>query len=111
MGVGQYWDKRDIMSGTIRIYNRVIKKCHRDNLDDGIARHIKDMDFSSSLRNAIHHYGFPFIKFGQICMGKCKACRNRKLDQKYQRKIRNREFQQIVKLELRKSPFLPTFNI
>ena len=96
------------MTDTQRIYNRFIKKCHRNDLDDGIITDIREINVHDSLRNAIHKYGFPFVKFGELCMGKCKACRNRKLDQKYQRKVRNREFQQIVKLELRKSPFSPS---
>jgi hypothetical protein len=57
---------------------------------------------NSSLRNSVHDYGFLYHPYAQICMGNCSLCKDAKKDQKYIRKARKVEFQQIIKEEMQK---------
>jgi hypothetical protein len=70
------------MSHTKRIYNKKIKKAQRYNIED------------------INHnmVGFPYVRYGYICMGRCKMCRDSEKDQRVERKRRKEQFN----LELRK---------
>jgi hypothetical protein len=78
------------MTRTIRIYNLPhIKKAQRPRLVpseftlDG--RIIKDNSRDS-------YTGFPFAEYGQICMGRCRFCRDPHKDQIIQRKRRKSAF-------------------
>lgn len=75
------------MSRTRRIYNRIVKKAHRYYV--GIDSFIK----------SIHEYGLAYHPYRVLCMGHCNFCRGSKLDQKYQRKIRKREFMRALNEE------------
>jgi hypothetical protein len=68
----------------------------------GLKEQVENGVINNSLRNAIHDYGFLYHPYAQICMGNCSLCRDAKKDQKYIRKARKSEFQQILKEEMQK---------
>ena len=98
------------MTRTKRIYNKPnLKKTHRIDLTDNsisnrlsLKKQLENGTLNHSLRNAIHDYGFLYHPYAQICMGNCSMCRDAKQDQKYIRKARKSEFQQILKEEMQK---------
>jgi hypothetical protein len=94
----------NVMSHTRRIYNRIIKKCHRIKLNLIPSRSIKDMvesgEINNPLRNAVHDYGVVYHPYAWLCMGKCPGCRDRSKDQHHLRKIRKVEFRRLVRREV-----------
>jgi len=90
------------MSRTRRIYNRIIRKCHRNDLTQESIVSILEMNewIKSSLKYAVHSYGFPYHPFLQICMGRCGHCRDHSKDQHHLRKIRKVEFMWLVRKEV-----------
>lgn len=97
------------MTRTKRIYNKPnLKKTHRIDLTNNtytrmsLEVQVETGVINSSLRNSVHEYGFLYHPYAQVCMGNCPMCRDAKKDQKYIRKARKSEFQQILKKEMQK---------
>jgi hypothetical protein len=98
------------MTRTKRIYNKPnLKKAHRIDLSITdipnrltLKEQVETGVINSSLRNSVHEYGFLYHPYAQMCMGNCPMCRNAKKDQKYIRKARKSEFQQMLKEEMQK---------
>jgi len=97
------------MTRTKRIYNKPnLKKTHRIDLTkntySSMSLEVQEElgILNSSLRYAVHDYGFLYHPYAQICMGNCSMCRDAKKDQKHIRKARKSEFQQIIKEEMKK---------
>jgi len=88
------------MSDTERIYNRKnLKKTPRYNLDD--PRFAGDLKESVEKGLVIpHQVGMPLTHRSWICMGNCSGCKDHSKDQKYQRKVRQREFVRVLPMEI-----------
>lgn len=85
------------MTDTTRIYNRKkIRKCQRPKF----VVHDYDQDgFGVVDQSRSTYAGLPFQEHGQICMGRCKSCRDPHKNQIIQRKRRFQEFRKILKEE------------
>lgn len=72
------------MGHTLRIYNKHIKKSHRNDL--------RGEEDENSLKNSVHEYGIPYHPYMQMCMGNCPSCKDHSDDQTLKRKKRKSEF-------------------
>ena len=88
------------MSNTVRIYNKTnLKKTPRYNLDD--PRFTGDLKEMVERKLVIpHQVGMLLTHRSYICMGNCSGCKDHSLDQKHQRKIREREFARVLPMEM-----------
>lgn len=88
------------MSDTIRIYNRKVKKAHRIDLSKprmGLKEQVETGEIRNPLRNAVHDYGLVYHPYASwLCMGHCPMCRDHDKDQRRLRKVRKREFMNIL---------------
>ena len=85
------------MSHTKRIYNNPkLKKTHRHYWD--APEIIDERGANIPINNVI--YGFPYTKYKQLCMGRCKMCRDHNKEQRKLRKQRKSQFRLQLKEEL-----------
>lgn len=104
------------MTRTRRIYNNPnLKKTIRNDLTKTDGKMFSEMSegemaeyLNDSLRNSISFKGFLFHPYASgLCMGRCPHCRDPTEDQKHLRKVRKREFQSLVKMELTSEEGVP----